>query len=35
MEEVRIDGSGLSSGPYFVRLVGEGMSATRKVVLLK
>ena len=35
MEEVRIDGSGLPSGSYFVRLVGEGISATRKVVLLK
>ena len=35
MEEVRIDGSGLPSGSYFVRLVGEGVSATRKVVLLK
>ena len=35
MTEVRIDGSGLPSGSYFVRLVGEGVSVTRKVVLLK
>ena len=35
MEEVRIDGSRLPSGLYFVRLVGEGISATQKVVLLR
>ena len=33
--EVTFDGSGLSSGIYFYRLITEGFSETRKMILLK
>jgi hypothetical protein len=35
MQEVRIDGSGLPSGVYLVRAVGNGFAQTQRVTLIK
>ena len=35
MTAVRVDGSGLASGIYFVHLAGEKFVATEKVVLVR
>ncbi len=35
MQEVRIDGRALTSGTYFVRLLGEGINAVKQITLLK
>jgi hypothetical protein len=32
--DIRLDGSGLSSGLFFLRLTGEGMVRTQKVIVL-
>ncbi len=35
LHEVRVDGSNLSSGMYFVRLSGEGVHGTQQIMLVR
>ena len=35
LHELRVDGSSLSSGTYFVRLAGENIEAMQQILLVK